>query len=101
MRLRRSALLALLRGIRAGTPDLARFTRYAEPMLTEKEFFVRKAIGWVLREISRHDPGWVTSWAERHLGEMSGVTFREAVRRLSPGDAERLRALRESDRTVA
>ena len=33
---RRSALLALLRGIRAGQPDLPRFTRYAEPMLTEK-----------------------------------------------------------------
>jgi 3-methyladenine DNA glycosylase AlkD len=56
---RRSALLSLLRGIRAGTPDLARFTRYAEPMLAEKEFFIRKAIGWVLRETTRRDPAWV------------------------------------------
>ena len=56
---RRSALLALLRGIRAGRPELARFTRYAEPMLAEREFFIRKAIGWVLREISRRDPAWV------------------------------------------
>jgi 3-methyladenine DNA glycosylase AlkD len=98
---RRSALLALLPGVRAGRADLPRFTRYAEPMLAEREFFIRKAIGWVLREISRRDPGWVATWTERHLPEMSGVTFREAVRRLSPGDAERLRALRESDRTVA
>jgi hypothetical protein len=36
----------------------------------------------------------VASWAERHLAEMSGVTFREAVRRLPAGDAERLRRLR-------
>ena len=91
---RRSALLALLRGIRAGTPDLARFTRYAEPMLTEKEFFIRKAIGWVLREISRRDPAWVAKWTEAHLPEMSGVTFREAVRRLPAEEAERLRRLR-------
>jgi 3-methyladenine DNA glycosylase AlkD len=90
----RSALLALLPGIRAGRADLPRFTRYAEPMLTEREFFIRKAIGWVLREISRHDPGWVTSWTERHLGEMSGVTFREAVRHVPAGEADRLRALR-------
>ncbi len=91
---RRSSLLALLRGIRAGTPDLARFTRYAEPMLPEKEFFIRKAIGWVLREISRRDPAWVAKWTEDHIAEISGVTFREAVRRLPPDGAERLRALR-------
>ena len=91
---RRSALLALLRGIRRRQPDLARFTRYAEPMLTEREFFIRKAIGWVLREISKHDPAWVATWTELHLSEMSGVTFREAVRRLPAGEAERLQKLR-------
>jgi 3-methyladenine DNA glycosylase AlkD len=46
---RRSALLALLLGIRRGQPDLPRFTGYAQPMLAEREFFIRKAIGWVLR----------------------------------------------------
>ena len=98
---RRSALLALLPGIRAGRPDLARFTRYAEPMLAEREFFIRKAIGWVLREISRRDPEWVAGWTARHAGEMSGVTFREAVRRLPAGDAERLHALRAAPGPVA
>jgi 3-methyladenine DNA glycosylase AlkD len=98
---RRSALLALLRGIRTGQPDLPRFTRYAEPMLAEKEFFIRKAIGWVLREISRPDPVWVASWTERHISEMSGVTFREAVRRLPPGEAERLRDLRLPPRVAS
>jgi 3-methyladenine DNA glycosylase AlkD len=91
---RRSALLALLRGIRAGTPDLARFTGYAESMLAEKEFFIRKAIGWVLREISRRDPAWVARWTEAHVSEMSGVTFREAVRRLPATEADRLKRLR-------
>ena len=91
---RRSALLALLRGIRAGQPDLARFTRYAGPMLAEREFFIRKAIGWVLREISKRYPAWVASWTQRHPPEMSGVTFREAVRRLPAAEADRLRTLR-------
>jgi 3-methyladenine DNA glycosylase AlkD len=92
--LRRAALLSLLRGIRAGRPDLARFVRYAEPLLAEPEFFIRKAIGWVLREISRRDPLWVAAFTERHVAEMSGVTFREAVRRLPADEAERLRELR-------
>ena len=91
---RRSALLALLRGIRRRQPDLARFTRYAEPMLAEREFFIRKAIGWVLREISKLDPAWVASWTELHLSELSGVTFREAVRRLPAAEADRLRTAR-------
>ena len=91
---RRSALLSLLRGIRAGTPDLARFTRYAEPMLAEKEFFIRKAIGWVLRETSRRDPAWVAKWTEGHISEISGVAFREAIRHLPAGEAERLSRLR-------
>src|SRR5262249_50244255 len=48
--IRRSALLTLLPGIRMGGLDRERFERYATPMLAEKEFFIRKAIGWVLRE---------------------------------------------------
>jgi 3-methyladenine DNA glycosylase AlkD len=91
---RRSALLALLPGIRAGRPDLDRFERYAALMLAEKEFFIRKAIGWVLREISKRDPRWVADWTARHATVTSGVTFREAVRRLPADEAARLRALR-------
>jgi 3-methyladenine DNA glycosylase AlkD len=91
---RRSALLALLPGIRAGQPGLDRFERYAALMLAEKEFFIRKAIGWVLREISKRDPRWAAGWTARHATVISGVTFREAVRRLPPDEAARLRALR-------
>jgi len=91
---RRSALLALLPGIHAGQPDLDRFERYATPMLPEKEFFIRKAIGWVLRETSKRAAEWVADWTERHISEMSGVTFREAIRRLPPDTADRLRAIR-------
>lgn len=90
---RRSALLALLPAIRRGQPDHARFERYATPMLAEKEFFIRKAIGWVLRETSKKDPACVAAWTQRHLDQMSGVTFREAVRRLPEADAIRLRDL--------
>jgi 3-methyladenine DNA glycosylase AlkD len=94
--IRRAALLSLLQGIRAGQPDLARFDRYAEPMLDEKEFFIRKSIGWVLREIAKKDPGYVVAWTERHLATMSGVTFREAIRRLPPDDAHRLTSKRSA-----
>lgn len=91
---RRCALLTLLAGMRAGHPDLDRFTAYADAMLDETQFFVRKAIGWVARELSKSRPQFVVSWAERNVGRMSGVTFREVVRRLPEADAERLTRLR-------
>jgi 3-methyladenine DNA glycosylase AlkD len=91
---RRSAILALLPGIRAGEPDLARLDRYAAPMLGEKEFFIRKAIGWVLRELAKRYPAWVVTWTAAHATEMSGLTFYEATRRLPPDVAADLRALR-------
>jgi len=70
-----------------GRPDHERFERYATPMLAEKEFFVRKAIGWVLRETAKKDPAYVAAWTRGHLGQLSGVTFREAVRRLPAAQA--------------
>ena len=69
-------------------------SRYADSMLEEKEFFIRKAIGWVLRELAQRYPAWVATWTTAHTAEMSGVTFREATRRLPPDVAAELRALR-------
>ena len=90
--LRRASLLALIPGIREGRPDLVRFTRYADPMVDEREFFIRKAIGWVLREIAHKDPTWVAAWVTARLDRLAGVTFREAVRRLPEDTAARLTA---------
>jgi 3-methyladenine DNA glycosylase AlkD len=80
--IRRTALLALLPGVRAGTPDLARISRYGDGLKAEPDFFIRKALGWVLRELSKKDPAWVAEWLAPRAGEVSGVTLREAVRRL-------------------
>jgi len=82
--IRRSALLALLGPLRRGDGDFARFSRYADAMLGETEFFIRKAIGWVLRDIARKRPGLVYEWLLPRARRASGVTLREAVKPLSP-----------------
>ena len=84
---RRSTLLALLPPLRRGEGDFDRFTRYAGGMLEEREFFVRKAIGWVLREAARKQPDRVYAWLEPRAGRASGVTVREAVKYL--GESQR------------
>ncbi|MFI0357818.1 DNA alkylation repair protein [Actinomadura sp. 9N407] len=90
--IRRSALLALLPGIRAGTPDLARISRYGDALIEESGFFIRKALGWVLRELSKKDPDWVINWLAPRTGKVSGVTLREALRYLQPEAATKLQA---------
>jgi 3-methyladenine DNA glycosylase AlkD len=90
--LRRSALLALLHGLRGGEGDLDRFLRYADEMLDERAPFIRKAIGWVLRETGRRRPEVVAEWVADRIDRVSGVTLREAVKRLPDGDRERLLA---------
>jgi len=90
--LRRSALLALLLPLRQGGGDFGRFARYADRMLDEREFFIRKAIGWVLRDTGRRRPDLVAQWLEPRIGRASGVTVREAVKPLSPQVRDRLLA---------
>ena len=82
--IRRSSMLALLKPLRAGGGDFDRFTRYADGMLEEKEFFIRKAIGWVLRDTSRKRPDLVAAWVGPRTHRMSGVTLREAIKNLPP-----------------
>jgi 3-methyladenine DNA glycosylase AlkD len=81
--IRRSALLASLESLRAGGGDFERFGRYADAMLDEKEFFIRKAIGWVLRDTARKRPDMVFGWLLPRAGRASGVALREACKPLS------------------
>ena len=43
-----------------------------------KEFFIRKAIGWALREYSKTDPGFVVRFVQNH--DLSGLSHREALK---------------------
>lgn len=94
--LRRSALLAHLRPLRAGDGDFDRFSRFADVMLQEREFFIRKAIGWVLRDTAKKRPDLVFEWLQPRAHRASGVTIREAIRPLSP---EQQAAIRAANRT--
>jgi 3-methyladenine DNA glycosylase AlkD len=86
---RRASLLAWIEPLKRGVP-MDRFLGYAEAMLDEKEFFIRKAIGWVLREAGKTRPEEVAGWLGPRTGRASGVTMREAVKYLDEADRERL-----------
>lgn len=53
-----------------------------EELLHEKEFFIRKAIGWTLREIGKHYPDLTFEFLKEHREDASGLTMREGGRNL-------------------
>lgn len=51
-----------------------------EPSLDSKEFFLRKAIGWALRQYAWTDPIEVKRYARRNRDRLSGLSYREALK---------------------
>ena len=76
---RRTAILAQLRARRA--TDTALLADAIRPSIGEAEFFLRKGIGWALREYSKTDPGWVLEFVDTHTG-LSPLSRREALKHL-------------------
>ncbi|MEI8240181.1 MAG: DNA alkylation repair protein [Actinomycetota bacterium] len=93
--IRRSAVLSL-RALLAQGHQIDRCFAYAERLLPDHEFFIRKVLGWVLRELAASHPHDVSAWLRAHMAEMNLVTLREPLRRLP--DAIELRALYDERR---
>ncbi len=83
--LRRAALLAYLLPMRRGEAVHERFAAVADRLLEDREFFVRKAIGWVLRERSKKLPDEVFAWLAPRRERASRLTLREASKYLPEG----------------
>lgn len=81
--IRRTALLAQLKHRDQTDADFL-FEGCAR-LAPESSFWIRKAIGWALREYSRTDPEAVHAFVAAHEAQLSGLSKREALRRLNPG----------------
>jgi 3-methyladenine DNA glycosylase AlkD len=62
--------------------DAARLFRYCTVQAGHPDFFVRKAIGWALREYARTDPAAVRGFVTSHQSRLAAVTVREALKNL-------------------
>lgn len=78
--LRRAAILHQLKG--KGDTDTTRLFLYCERNAHERDFFIRKAIGWALREYGKTDPLAVRAFVERHQATLSPLSQREALKHL-------------------
>jgi 3-methyladenine DNA glycosylase AlkD len=86
---RRSAILCQLPAGESTDPDL--LYRCIEPSLSSCEFFLRKAIGWALRQYARTDPAEVARYVWEHAEILSPLSKREALKHvLRQGLIERI-----------
>lgn len=85
--LRRAAIIAQLK--HRDATDVEFLFEMIEPAVGEKEFFLRKAIGWALRDLSRWKPDDVERWLAKHEGRAAGLTVREAKKGLARARAKK------------
>jgi 3-methyladenine DNA glycosylase AlkD len=75
---RRTSILCQLRFKDA--TDLGLLYACIEPSLDRKEFFLRKAIGWALRQHAWTDPDEVRRYIHENQARLSGLSQREALK---------------------
>ena len=62
--------------------DLALLYANIEPNLPDRDFFIRKAIGWALRAYAWTDPKEVVRYVRAHEAKLSGLSRREALKNI-------------------
>jgi 3-methyladenine DNA glycosylase AlkD len=80
---RRSAILCQLKLKRDTDPEL--LYDCIEPNLSRKDFFIRKAIGWALRQYAWSDPKEVKRYVKANRDRLSPLSVREALKNVQSG----------------
>ena len=78
---RRAALVFTLPWAKGGR-DPKRMLGWTARLADDREWFIQKAIGWWLRELSKRDPERVQRFLEEHGSKLTGVAKREATKYL-------------------
>ena len=85
---RRAAFVSTLTWTKQNHPkphELAardRILGWAAKLVTDHQWFIQKAIGWWLRDLSRHDPARTIAFVEAHGEAMKPFAVKEAMRHL-------------------
>ena len=77
---RRAAILCQIRFKR--DTDLPLLYDCIDPNLADKQFFIRKAIGWALRQYAWIDPREVKRYVKQNRERLSGLSIREALKNI-------------------
>lgn len=77
----RTAIIAQLKFHKITNTDF--LTQAIVPHISNKEFFLRKAIGWSLRQYAKSNPHWVIDFVNQYEDQLSGLSKREALKHIN------------------
>jgi 3-methyladenine DNA glycosylase AlkD len=77
---RRASVICQIRSRERTDTDL--LTACILASTADTDFFLRKGIGWALREYAKVAPGWVAEFVATHQASLSALSIREATRNL-------------------
>jgi 3-methyladenine DNA glycosylase AlkD len=83
---RRIAMISTYEFIRHG--KIEDTMKIAEILILDKHDLIRKAVGWMLREAFKKDPETVRTFLRNHIRELSRVTLRYAIEKMSKEEQE-------------
>ena len=82
------ARIAMLHQLgRKEATDTERLFRFCLVQAPSREFFLRKAIGWALRDYAWTDPSAVSAFVDEHRRTLSALSIREAVKNVEKASA--------------
>lgn len=81
---RRAVLVTQVPRIRHAAISPQRIWHWCDYLAADREYFVRKALGWVLRECAMRDPDATIAFLRRRSDALPRCVLREAVRKLDP-----------------
>jgi 3-methyladenine DNA glycosylase AlkD len=92
---RRAALVMTLPFARLNNPKphedaiRARVLGWAAGYVADRDWFIQKAVGWWLRDLSRHAPDLARDWLAAHGAGLKAFARKEAARHLRDGNTAR------------
>jgi 3-methyladenine DNA glycosylase AlkD len=89
---RRVSMILTFSFLRAG--ELEPTYEIAERLLTDEHDLIHKAVGWMLREMGKRDPGLLRAFLREHSSKMPRTALRYSIEKLS--ERERKKWLLES-----
>jgi 3-methyladenine DNA glycosylase AlkD len=65
------------------------------PLLTDKEYYVQKGVGWTLREMHNVYPGETYAYLEKDIKNISAIAFTIAIEKMNEEEKGKLKGMRK------
>src|SRR5262249_8699070 len=94
---RRQSVVSLLYYSRTKKRHLSfeKIIKLITPLLTDREYYVQKGVGWALRELHTVYPERALSYLKKNVRSISSIAFTIAIEKLNVHDKNELKVIRK------